>query len=77
MIHLELQPEIEAQLTAEAQARGIPVERFVEELVITHLPEPELPPTAARAAATLRELRKYVRLEGLSIPDLIHQGRRF
>jgi predicted transcriptional regulator len=33
MIHLELQPEIEAQLTAEAQARGLARDRYIESIV--------------------------------------------
>jgi hypothetical protein len=37
MIHLELQPEIEALLAAEAQNRGLPTERYIESLLIRHL----------------------------------------
>lgn len=33
MIHLELRPEIEARLTAEAQARGVDVEAYVESIL--------------------------------------------
>ena len=37
MIHLELQPEIEAQLAAEAAARGLPVELLLEDYVTERL----------------------------------------
>lgn len=33
MIQLELRPEIEAQLAAEAQARGLALDRYIEEIV--------------------------------------------
>ena len=33
MVQLELRPEIEAQLAAEAQARGLTLDRYIEELV--------------------------------------------
>ena len=33
MIHLELQPEIEARLAAEAQARGLALDRYIEKIV--------------------------------------------
>jgi hypothetical protein len=33
MIQLELKPEIEAQLAAEAQARGLALDRYIEEIV--------------------------------------------
>ena len=34
MIHLHLQPEIEAQLAAEAEARGMELDRYIETIVI-------------------------------------------
>ena len=37
MIHIQLEPEIEAQLTAEARARGLSLDRYiVEKLVGAH-----------------------------------------
>ncbi len=33
MIHLELRPEIEAQLAAEAQARGLALDRYIALIV--------------------------------------------
>ncbi len=34
MIRLELKPEIEAQLAAEAQARGLALDRYIETIVV-------------------------------------------
>ncbi len=33
MIHLHFQPEIEAQLAAEAEARGLALDRYIETIV--------------------------------------------
>ena len=51
MIHLELQPEIEAQLAAEAQARGLALEKYIEQLVTGEYAEQE----AAEAREGIRE----------------------
>ena len=39
MIHLDLQPEIEAQLAAEAQSRGLALDRYVAMIVESSLSE--------------------------------------
>ncbi|HEY5056429.1 MAG TPA: hypothetical protein VII58_09725 [Acidobacteriaceae bacterium] len=39
MIQLELRPEIEAQLAAEAQARGLALDRYIEEIVTANAEE--------------------------------------
>lgn len=39
MIHLQLQPEIEAQLAAEAAACGLQLDRYLEEIVAAR-PQP-------------------------------------
>ena len=78
MLHLELQPELEAQLTQEAQARGLPLELYVEHIVESRPPASvgDLT-TAAEAVAQIRRLRAGVHLDGLRIRDLIVEGRRF
>ncbi len=48
MIHLELQPEIEAQLAAEAKSHGIPTERYIESILSQHI---ELRPSAENGGA--------------------------
>lgn len=42
MIHLELQPEVEAELTAEAAARGLPIELLLEDFVTERLADAAL-----------------------------------
>ena len=39
MIKLELKPEIEAQLAAEAQARSLALDRYIEEIVTASVEE--------------------------------------
>lgn len=41
MIHLDLQPEIEAQLAAEAQSRGLAPDRYVAMIVESSLSQEE------------------------------------
>jgi hypothetical protein len=60
MIRLELQPEIEAQLAAEAQARGLALDRCVETLVTSRLTVPTSTRTPSQAVAGIRELRKGI-----------------
>jgi hypothetical protein len=40
MIHLQLQPEVEAQLAAEAQAHGLELDRYVESIVASYVLDP-------------------------------------
>jgi hypothetical protein len=76
MIHLELQPEIEAQIAVEAQARGLTIENPLEDLLTAHVQNRTPSHSAAQAVAAIRELRKGLSLDGLSISDLIQEGRR-
>ena len=80
MIHIELKPEIEAQLTAEAEARGVPLDRYIEEIVETR-PHVEAGTEAERRQA-VEKMLAFTREYGLtlgedSIEDLIHQGRPY
>jgi hypothetical protein len=77
MIHLDLQPEIEAQLAAEAQSCGLTLDRYVAEIVTARLSEPPATESPAEAVAAIRDLRKGIRLDGLKISDLIQEGRRY
>jgi hypothetical protein len=77
MIHLDLQPEIEAQLAAEAQSRGVALDRYVEEIVTAKALEHAVSNSPAEAVAAIRELRKGIRLDGLKISDLVQEGRRY
>jgi hypothetical protein len=74
MIRIELRPEIEAQLTAEAQARGLALEQYVAEKLSAS--QPAAQKDVAAAIDSIRQLRKGNTLGGLSITDLIHEGQR-
>lgn len=79
MIHeIQLRPEVEAQLAAEAQARGLTLDRYITE----KLAEPRYAfradkPSIAEAIDNIRVLRKGNRMDGLKIKDLIEEGRRY
>ena len=77
MVNLDLQPELEAKLSAEANARGLDLNRYVESLLSERGPEAFNREAAARAVERIRELRKGNNLGGLSIKDLVNEGRKY
>jgi hypothetical protein len=77
MIQIQLQPEIEAQLAAEAQARGEALDRYIERIVVARPVEQIRQRTVAEAIDSIRELRKGNTLGGLNIKDLIHEGHKY
>jgi hypothetical protein len=77
MIHLELKPEIESQLAAEAQARGLALDRYIETLVAARPIAPTTTETAAQAADDIRRQREGATLAGLKIKELIDEGRKY
>ena len=81
MVHLDLQPELEARLAAEASARGVALDRYVEDILTSTV---ESVPHSlhsseeiAGAVDRILELRKGNRLDGLSIKDLVNEGRKY
>ena len=76
MIQLELQPELEARLTSQAQARGLALDRYLEDLITAQAGEPRAE-SPAEAVAQIRELRKGLSLRGLSIKELVNEGRKY
>ncbi len=78
MVHLELQPDVEAQLAQEARSRGLSVERYIQTIM-------ESRPVAAAhdssmvsgAVERIRELSRANRLGGLRIKELIEEGRKY
>ena len=76
MIHLDLQPEVEARLTMQAQARGLTLDRYLEDLMKAQAGEPRTE-SPAEAVAQIRELRKGLSLDGLSVKELINEGRKY
>jgi hypothetical protein len=81
MIRLELQPEVEAQLAAEARARGLALDQYVEKIVEARTPsqlsDEAKPHSVAQAIDRILELREGTTLGGLKIKDLIEEGRRY
>ena len=74
MIHLDLQPEIEAVL--HSQARGLALDRYLEDIVTAQAGRPRIE-SPAEAVAQIRELRKGFSLGGLSVKELINEGRKY
>lgn len=78
MIQIQLEPEIEAQLAAEAQAKGLPLDRYIIEKLMESRPVVQARQDSVAAAVdNIRELRKGNKLGGLKIKDLIHQGHKY
>ena len=78
MIQIQLEPEIEAQLTAEAQARGLSLDRYiVEKLVGAHTIEKSRQRSVGDAIDTIRELRRESKLSDLQIRALIHEAHKY
>ena len=77
MIQLELEPALEAKLAAEAEAKGLRLDRYIETIVATRPMEQLSKGTVSKAVDTIFELRKGNKLGGLSIKELIHDGHRY
>lgn len=77
MIQIQLQPEIEAQLAAEARDRGMALDRYIEKIVKGRPMEQVRRRSVAEAIASIRELRRGNNLGGLKIVDLIHEGHKY
>jgi hypothetical protein len=78
MIQIQLEPEIEARLTAEAQARGLSLDRYIVEKLVEARPiEPSRQRSVGDAIDTIRELRRESKLGDLQIKDLIQEGPKY
>jgi hypothetical protein len=78
MIAIQLEPEVEARLTAEAQARGLALDRYiVEKLSESHPAGQTRQPSVGDSIDGIRALRKGNRLNGLTIKQLIEDGRKY
>jgi hypothetical protein len=74
----EMAAEVESRLNAEALARGLPLESCIVEKLVGALPlKRSRRRTVAEAIESNRELRKSNRLGGMSVENLIQEGRRF
>jgi hypothetical protein len=78
MIQIQLQPEIEAQLAAEARARGMAIEEYiVEKLAPSASVERPGRRSISEAVDRIREMRKGESLGGLGVRALIDEGRKY
>ena len=77
MIQIQLQPEIESQLDAEAQARGLALDHYREMIVRARSVEQVRQRSVAEVIDRIRELRKGNKLSGIKIKDLIHDGHKY
>jgi hypothetical protein len=74
---LELTPDVQAGLLAQAQESGLSLEAYVEQVLREHSREAARPALTRSqiAGQRIRELRKGVTLGGISIKELIEEGR--
>ncbi len=80
MIQIELQPEIESQLAAQAEACGVAFPEYLRDLLVKQAKRPAERAngrSVAEAIENIRELRKGNKLGGLKIKDLIHEGHKY
>jgi hypothetical protein len=82
-IIVDVRPEVQAELARQASAHGMGVDAYAASLLeeAVHLPGARNGPAfdkarAQAAGARIRELSKGVTLGGLTIRELIDEGRR-
>lgn len=76
-VKLELTPDVQEALSAQARAIGLSLEAFAEEVLRERSRATDRPPVTRSqiAGQQIRELRKGVTLGGLSIKELIEEDR--
>jgi hypothetical protein len=81
-ITVDIKPEVQAELARQAAAQGRPVEAYVASLLQKFVHDPSHATDTAfdkeraqAAAARIRELRKGLTLGGVTIRELIDEGR--
>jgi len=77
MIQIQLQPEIECQLAAEARARGVALAQYVEKIVSARFVDEAKQGTIAEAIDAIRELRRGNFLGDLNLKALIREGQKY
>jgi hypothetical protein len=77
---MQVKVNVPDRLAAEAQARGVSLEMYIEQMlseqVIVHEEEAPQGPVG-EAINRIRELRKQNMLGGLKAKDLIHEGHKY
>jgi hypothetical protein len=76
-VKVELTPDVQAGLLAQAQQSGLSLEAYVEQVLRERSRESPCPALARSqiAGQRIRELRKGVMLGGIPIKELIEEGR--
>jgi hypothetical protein len=76
-VKVELTPDVQAGLLAQAQQSGLSLEAYVEQVLRERSRESTGPALARSqiAGQRIRELRKGVMLGGIPIKELIEEGR--
>ena len=77
---MQVRVNVPDRLAAEAQARGVSLEMYVEEMLAQQIIGPEgetLHESVSEAIDRIRELRRQNRLGGLKTKDLIHEGHKY
>lgn len=80
MIQIQLQPEIEVQLAAEAQARGMALEHYIGKFVEEIFEQKRAVRTNRRTAVErmLAFAGKHgIRLEGDDLKAMVHEGHKY
>jgi hypothetical protein len=76
-VKLDLTPDVQAGLLAQAQASGLSLEAYAEQVLLERsraVPQPNLT-RSQMAGRRIRALRKGVTLGDVSIKELIEEGR--
>jgi len=77
---MQVRINVPDRLAAEAQARGVSLEMYVEEMLAQQAIGPggeTLQESVGEAIDRIRELRKQNTLGGLKTKDLIHEGHKY
>ena len=76
-VKVELPPDVQAGLLAQARESGLSLEAYVEQVLLERSCEAAHPALTRSqiAGQRIRELRKGVTLGGISVKDLIEEGR--
>ena len=76
-VKVELTPDVQAGLLAQAQESGLSLEAYVEQVLRERSREMACPPLTRSqiAGQKIRELRKGVTLGDIPIKELIEEGR--
>lgn len=77
---MEVRIKVPDQLAAEARARGVPVEVYVQEILARQAADAtgqQCRESVNAAIDQILELRKGNKLGGVLVKDLIHEGHKY